>query len=127
MQWPILLGISSFPLYSLRCSWSEAATTMSSGISRIRELASRILSNVDQVDTYLETNNLPQPSFGAQGPAELCIKSKSVEACRIATIEDAIEMQDLLLGPKMLLRPIVCGRSVATRPFRADHRVITIV
>ncbi|KAL9005491.1 MAG: hypothetical protein Q9188_001728 [Gyalolechia gomerana] len=80
---------------------------MSSGISRIRELASRILSNVDRVDTYLETNNLPQPSFGAEGPAELCIKSKSVEACRIATIEDAIEMQDLLLGPKMLLRPIV--------------------
>ncbi|KAL8934943.1 MAG: hypothetical protein Q9216_005660 [Gyalolechia sp. 2 TL-2023] len=85
---------------------------MFSSTSRIRELANRIRANVDQLDTYLDTNNLPQPSFAADGPVELCIKSTSVEACRLATIEDAIEIQDLLLGPKMLLRPMYNATSL---------------
>lgn len=64
---------------------------MSPGTSRIRELADCILANIDQLDTYLDTNNLPQPSFKADGSVELDIKSKSVEGFRITTVEDAIE------------------------------------
>ncbi|KAL8658824.1 MAG: hypothetical protein Q9226_000757 [Calogaya cf. arnoldii] len=85
---------------------------MSSAFSRIRELANRLHANVEQIDTYLENNKLPQPSFEARGPVDMGIKSKYIEACRIATIEDAMEIQDLLLGPKMLLRPIYNATSL---------------
>lgn len=75
--------------------------------SRIIQLAKDILANATSVDGYFKSNNLPQPSFDTDGPVDFGIKSVEVEACRIAAIEASIELQDLLLGPKMLLRPVV--------------------
>ena len=75
--------------------------------SRIVELAMQILANTVEVDSYLTLNGLPQPSFEVDGPLDLGIKSREVEANRIAAIEASVELQELLLGPKMLIRPVV--------------------
>ena len=75
--------------------------------SQIVKLAKQILANVNDVDGYLGSSNLAQPSFDVNGPADFTIKSAKVEASRISAIEATMELQDLLLGPKMLLRPIV--------------------
>lgn len=76
--------------------------------SRIVELAKQILANAEKVDDHLKSNNLPQPSFDIDGPLEMELASKEAEAARISAIEGTMELQDLLLGPKMLLRPVVC-------------------
>ena len=75
--------------------------------SRIVELAKQILINVNDVNEFLEANSLAQPSFHVDGPVDFNIKSADVEASRMAAIEATMELQDLLLGPTMLLRPIV--------------------
>ena len=76
--------------------------------SRIVELASQLTSNVDQVNNHLKSHDLPQPSFDVNAPFELELDSPDVEKARISAIEATIELQDLLMGPTMLLRPIVC-------------------
>ena len=76
--------------------------------SRIIELAKQILANTNEVDGYLSCNNLPQPSFNVDGPVDFGIKSAEVEVSRLSAIESTMELQDLLLGPTMLLRPTVC-------------------
>ena len=75
--------------------------------SRIVELAKQILAKTIEVDSYLTLNGLPQPSFEVNGPLDLRIKSEEVEAIRIAAIEASVELQELLLGPKILIRPVV--------------------
>ena len=75
--------------------------------SRILELVDQLSVKVKQVDNYLQSNNLPEPSFDMHGPLDMEIQSADVEAARIAAIEASMELQDLLLGPTMLLRPIV--------------------
>lgn len=76
--------------------------------SQIVELANQLVRNVNDVNAYLLSNDLPQPSFDVDGPLELGTQSApDVEAARISAIEATMELQDLLLGPTMLLRPIV--------------------
>ena len=76
--------------------------------SKIVELAKQILANTNSVDEFLRSHDLPQPSFSVDGPVDFGIDSAEVESLRLSTIEATIELQDLLLGPTMLLRPIVC-------------------
>ena len=76
--------------------------------SRLLELTDQLAVKVKQVDKYLQSNNLPEPSFDIHGPLDMEIQSADVEAARIAAIEASMELQDLLLGPTMLLRPVVC-------------------
>ena len=76
--------------------------------SRILQLVNQLVHNVDNVNSYLQSNSLPQPSFDLDAPLELGTKSApDVEAARISAIEATIELQDLLMGPTMLLRPMV--------------------
>jgi hypothetical protein len=75
--------------------------------SHILQLATRILANAETVTHHLQSHHLPQPTFAIDGPPEMELDSKPAEAARISAIESAMELQDLLLGPKMLLRPVV--------------------
>ena len=75
--------------------------------SRVVELATQILANANKVDGHLRSNNLPQPSFDVDGPLDLKMKPAEIEAARLSAIEASMELQDLLLGPTMLLRPVV--------------------
>ncbi|KAL2038369.1 hypothetical protein N7G274_009019 [Stereocaulon virgatum] len=80
--------------------------------SKIIELAKQILANTNSVDEFLRSNELPQPSFGVDGPVDFGIGSAEVGSLRLSTIEATIELQDLLLGPTMLLRPMYNGTSL---------------
>lgn len=84
--------------------------------SRIVELAKSILVNTNEVDAYLTSNRLPQPSFSIDGPIEFGTNSPDVNRARISAIEATMELQDLLLGPTMLLRPIVWAPILVRSP-----------
>lgn len=86
------------------CKLSKSLSIME---SRIVELAKSILVNTNELDAYLTSNKLPQPSFSIDGPIEFGTNSPGVNRARISAIEATMELQDLLLGPTMLLRPIV--------------------
>lgn len=75
--------------------------------SRILELAKAVHANTEKLDAYLNENNLPFPSFEEHGAVDFGIKSQEVEGARVAAMEAAIELHDLLLGPAMLTRPVV--------------------
>lgn len=64
-------------------------------------------ANVERVVKHMHLNNIPEPSFDVDGPQELRFQAEEIEAARISAIETSMEIQDLLLGPTMLLRPIV--------------------
>ena len=82
---------------------SSAAPTTTE--SQIVALAKRILQNVETFSDHLDSNNVPQPTFDADGPDDLATNNETIDKARFSTIEDVIELQDLLLGPKILLRP----------------------
>ncbi|KAI2642063.1 S-adenosyl-L-methionine-dependent methyltransferase [Xylaria nigripes] len=73
--------------------------------SRIVELANRIASNTAKVDEYLASHKLPTPSFDVDGPRDTLIPKDeaSVEAARVAVIDDTVELRHLLLGPREYL------------------------
>ena len=75
--------------------------------SQLIQLAKQILASAEEVDTYLRSHNLPQPSFNVDSPLDLDIRSPPAEKARLSAIEAAIELQDLLMGPTMILRPVV--------------------
>lgn len=76
--------------------------------SRIVELAKQILANTEKVDGHLKSNNLLQPSFDIDGPLKMELEVKEAKAAHISAIEASMELQDLLLGTKTLLSPVVC-------------------
>ncbi|KAI1110206.1 S-adenosyl-L-methionine-dependent methyltransferase [Nemania sp. NC0429] len=73
--------------------------------SRIVELASRIASNTAKINDYLLSQNLPTPSFDVDGPRETLIPKDevSIEAARVAIIDDTLELRRLVLGPREYL------------------------
>ena len=75
--------------------------------SRIVQLAKQLLSNVSDLDAYIQSHNIPQPTYDKDGPLDYDLKSESADAARISAIENALELHDLLIGPTMILRPIV--------------------
>jgi hypothetical protein len=80
----------------------------------ISRLAEDVFSNVKVLDAYLKANNLPGPTFHADGPVSLGIgpDSEHVEEARAKALNAAAELCDLLQGPLYYLRPIVrAGRS----------------
>lgn len=70
--------------------------------SRIAELASAVAQHTQLVDNYLAENNLPQPSFDADGPVDLGLPA-DIEQSRIAALQASKELNDLLLGPRELV------------------------
>ena len=74
----------------------------------LADLAAQISRNALVVDRYLEHHGLPDPSFEAHGPVELLPASAEAENEALAkALEATLVLQDLLLGPNELLRPMV--------------------
>ncbi|PYI03401.1 putative O-methyltransferase [Aspergillus sclerotiicarbonarius CBS 121057] len=74
--------------------------------SGIIQLAQLISSQTAVLDTHLQSNNLPQPSFHPDGPTEPIQQSTPVIAkAKTDVIEAAIELRQLLEGPMKLLLP----------------------
>lgn len=76
--------------------------------SRIAELASLIQSNTAKVDAHFHDHHLPLPSFDEDGPVDFQIQSQDIQDARAMAMEASLELHDLLLGPSMCLRPVVC-------------------
>lgn len=76
--------------------------------SRITELAALVQANTAKVDEYLRKHHLPFPSFDEDGPVDFKIESDEVQNARTIAMEASLELHDLLLGPSMCLRPVVC-------------------
>ncbi|KAK7001297.1 S-adenosyl-L-methionine-dependent methyltransferase [Favolaschia claudopus] len=70
--------------------------------SHITQLASRIAANTTLVSEYLEAKHLPFPSFDLDGPLDTLIPKEeiTVEAARVAIIDDTEELRRLVLGPR---------------------------
>lgn len=76
--------------------------------SRIAELASIISINTTKINDYLQTHNLPQPSFDVNGPVQPILAGNSeLEDARLRAVEASIELQQLLQGADKLLLPEV--------------------
>ncbi|KAL6704153.1 hypothetical protein ACN47E_008713 [Coniothyrium glycines] len=75
---------------------------MASTPSRIAELAAAVASHTKQIDEYLAEKGLPQPSFAADGPADLQLPPP-LEQARAVVLQATQELNDLLQGPRELL------------------------
>ena len=75
--------------------------------TRITELAAEIQENMAKVDQYFQRNGLPTPSFGEDGPVDFQIGSGEIQTAREKAIDSSLELHQLLLGPALLLRPVV--------------------
>ena len=80
--------------------------------SRITELAALVQANTAKVDGYLRERDLPFPSFDEDGPVDFKIESDEIQKARTVAMEASLELYDLLLGPSMCLRPVVCSSEV---------------
>ena len=75
--------------------------------SRISELASRIAENTEKIHRDLQLNSSPFPSFDADGPVTLELRSPNAQNAHRAAINDCIELLDLLQGPFSSILPVV--------------------
>ena len=80
--------------------------------TRILELAAQIFQDTGKVNDYLISRDLPQPSFGIDGPTTLSLKSTEVEEARVNAIGASIELTDLLQGPSSCLKPAMNATSL---------------
>ncbi|KAF2237623.1 O-methyltransferas-like protein [Viridothelium virens] len=80
--------------------------------TRIRELANLIQINTAKVDDWLQQHSLPTPSFDKDGPVDLQIDSHDIQQARVTAMEASLELNDLLVGPTMLLRPVLNGSAL---------------
>ena len=75
--------------------------------TRLTDLAKVILNNASQLERYFNDNNLDTPTFDEHYPSELPLSS-DMQPVRQKAVDAARDLQDLLIGPAMLLRPVVC-------------------
>ncbi len=80
--------------------------------TQIIELASRIVQDTGKVNDYLTSKNLPQPSFGIDGPINLTLESHEADEARTSAIGASLELTDLLQGPISCLRPAINATSL---------------
>lgn len=66
--------------------------------SRIVELSSIIHEHKTKVNAYLESKNLPTPSFDASYPGRIPLPSH-IQASREAVLDASDELTALMLGP----------------------------
>ena len=78
--------------------------------TRIIQLADQILQETTKVGNHINSNNIPEPSFGVDGPTNLNLASKGAKTARMTTIGASMQLQDLLHGPIACLRPAVSHR-----------------
>lgn len=84
--------------------------------SRLTDLAKAILANAEEVEEHLKANGHPQPSFDEHSPPELPLPPGPQQK-RQKAVDAAMELQDLLNGPAMQLRPVVSHHICSLRCF----------
>jgi len=72
--------------------------------SRLIALARQITQETEKLDKYLKENNLPQPSFDADAPADFPKLPEDIAKSRQAVIFATKELRDLAIGPREGLR-----------------------
>lgn len=88
------------------------APTKDTQTSRILSLAHIITAHAQVIDTHLQGNNLPEPSFEPDAPTEPIRNSTpEVDNAKTAVLEAAIELRQLLEGPVKALLPEVVLQS----------------
>ncbi len=72
----------------------------------ITHLAAAISRNTQIVHDYFIANNIPLPSFDANGPLAITVppEEKEVTAARKQLLSDTQALHDLMMGPMELLR-----------------------
>lgn len=87
-------------------------------LTRIAELAATVQENTVKVDEYLHCKGLPSPSFDEDGPVDLGIEDEEVKKALEVALESSLELHNLLLGPALILRPVV-----RLHPEKADCKI----
>ncbi|KAI9728204.1 MAG: hypothetical protein M1828_004665 [Chrysothrix sp. TS-e1954] len=72
----------------------------------LTDIARDILENATKLEDYFSANGLEQPSFDEHTPAELPL-SPEFQPVRQRALDALTDLHDLLVGPAMLLRPVV--------------------
>ncbi|KAI5456766.1 O-methyltransferase-domain-containing protein [Mariannaea sp. PMI_226] len=87
------------------------ATESASSTSLIVELANDTLAAVKDLDKWLTSQDLPQPSFAADGPTYVVPKNapKEAQEARLAAAEAAFKLFNLVTGPSELLPNITAS------------------
>jgi hypothetical protein len=83
--------------------------------SRLSELATQIQASTTTIDKYLKEHNLPPPSFLEDGPVDFGLNSEETQKALEVAKASSLELFDLLQGPAMALRPVVCSESTYAR------------
>jgi hypothetical protein len=84
--------------------------------SRIAELSAIIASQTEVLDTYLNTNSLPGPSFAVDAPTDAFGQWDPITArAKTDVVEASIELRQLLEGPVKLLLPEVLNHPLLDR------------
>lgn len=76
--------------------------------THLTDLAKSVLESAITLETFFNDNQLPWPSFDEHGPSDLSV-SPEMQQVNQKTVEACQELQELLIGSVMLLRPVVCG------------------
>jgi len=87
--------------------------TMSSSSASLTQLAKGILANAQIIEGFLSSNNLPQPSFGANGPKDFPVGAgyTEIHAARHALIDATKELRDLVIYPTDTLKWMIMNVS----------------
>jgi len=87
--------------------------TMSSSEQPLIKLAENILANTKTIENFLVSNNLPEPSFSADGPTDfpVGIDHAEIQNARNAVIDATKELRDLIIGPRDMLRWMIINVS----------------
>jgi hypothetical protein len=79
---------------------------------RLIQLVRTLQEKVEEVDTYIHENNLPDPSFDASYPPALVLPPIQ-DAARKAALEALDELRDHLLGPVGTMYEAVVAVSIS--------------
>lgn len=74
---------------------------MAQNLSTLTALAARIAKSAEAIESFLKENQLPEPSFEADGPKNFPVTDKNPEilAARDELIDCTQELRDLVVGP----------------------------
>jgi 6-hydroxytryprostatin B O-methyltransferase len=85
----------------------------------LSQLAEKVFASAKQLEVFLETENLPQPSFAANGPTYVVPKTahKATHNARVALAEAALKLFNLASGPSELLPNITASVRLTLFPY----------
>lgn len=77
----------------------------------LKDLAAQISSHAEIIESTLATQNLPQPSFAADGPPTLPTgpEFRELQKTRLALMDAARDIEHLTTGPEAWIKSTVLG------------------